>query len=115
MPYIRFQLRPFPVKEPMPEFHSVEANLRAAMRFFGEATGSGEIQHIDGAVGIYSGLNYGVFNIALLERNGTARWIPAPSISPRARRVGRSGCARICSTATSAAARATLSKAGACA
>jgi len=53
----------------MQEFHAVEANLRTAMRFFGEATGTGEIQHLDGAVGIYSGLDYGVFNIALLERN----------------------------------------------
>ncbi len=36
------------------------------MRFFGEATGSGEIRPLDGAVAIYSGLDYGVFNIALL-------------------------------------------------
>ncbi|HXP87721.1 MAG TPA: GNAT family N-acetyltransferase [Bryobacteraceae bacterium] len=57
----------------MHEFHSVEANLRAAMRFFGEATGRGDIQHLDGAVGIYAGLDYGVFNIALLERNAPER------------------------------------------
>lgn len=53
----------------MHEFQSVEANLRAAMHFFGQATGKGEIQHLDGAVAIYSGLDYGVFNIAMLEPN----------------------------------------------
>jgi len=46
----------------------VEANLRTAMQFFGNATGKGGIQHLDGAVGIYSGLDYGVFNIGMLER-----------------------------------------------
>jgi ribosomal protein S18 acetylase RimI-like enzyme len=46
----------------------VEDNLRAAMRFFGEASGTGEV-HGSGAVQmVYSGLDYGVFNIALLER-----------------------------------------------
>jgi len=59
----------------MHEFHSVEANLRTAMSFFGGATGRGVIEHLDGAVGIYSGLDYGVFNIALLERG--AAW-PQP-------------------------------------
>jgi GNAT superfamily N-acetyltransferase len=62
----------------MHEFQTVEANLRAAMRFFGEATGKGEIQHFDGAVGIYCGLDYGVFNIALLERNGPDHVGPFP-------------------------------------
>lgn len=55
----------------MHEFHSVEANLREAMHFFGQATGKGEIQHLDGALAIYSGLDYGVFNIAMLERDGS--------------------------------------------
>ncbi len=45
----------------------VHANLCAAMRFFGEATGTGEIRPLDGAIAIYSGLDYGVFNIALLQ------------------------------------------------
>ncbi len=46
----------------------VEDNLRVAMRFFGEASGMGEV-HVSGAVQmVYSGLDYGVFNIALLER-----------------------------------------------
>ena len=49
------------------EFEIVEANLRAAMRFFGEATGTGEVRDLRGSVGIYSGLDYGVFNIAMLD------------------------------------------------
>lgn len=51
----------------MRDFQIVNENLRSAMRFFGEATGSGEICSLDGALAIYSGLDYGVFNIALLE------------------------------------------------
>lgn len=46
----------------------VEENLCAAMRFFGEASGSGEVHSSDGVQTVYSGLDYGVFNIALLER-----------------------------------------------
>ncbi len=49
-------------------FQMVEANLRVAMRFFGEATGSGEVRAADGVEMVYSGLDYGVFNIAMLER-----------------------------------------------
>jgi len=52
----------------MSVFLSIDENLRAAMKFFGNATGSGEIQELDGAVALYSGLDYGVFNIALLTR-----------------------------------------------
>jgi ribosomal protein S18 acetylase RimI-like enzyme len=51
----------------MPDFQIVDANLRAAMCFFGRATSTGEIHPLDGAVAVYSGLDYGVFNIALLE------------------------------------------------
>lgn len=51
---------------PTNRFLAVDANLRTAMRFFGDATGSGEIAQLDGIVAIYSGLDYGVFNIALL-------------------------------------------------
>jgi GNAT superfamily N-acetyltransferase len=51
----------------MPDFEIVAENLRVAMRFFGEATGSGEICPLDGADAIYSGLDYGVFNIAMLS------------------------------------------------
>jgi len=65
----------------MQEFFIVEANLRAAMRFFGEATGKGEIQHLDGAAAIYSGLDYGVFNIGLLERPTPA--LASPLLRPR--------------------------------
>jgi GNAT superfamily N-acetyltransferase len=53
----------------MQDFQIVNANLRAAMRFFGDATGAGQIHPLDGALAIYSGLNYGVFNIALLEED----------------------------------------------
>jgi GNAT superfamily N-acetyltransferase len=45
----------------------VEENLQVAMRFFGEASGSGEVRSVDGVQMVYSGLDYGVFNIALLE------------------------------------------------
>jgi len=51
-----------------PEFLIVDENLRAAMRFFGQASGSGDIQALDGSVAMFSGLDYGVFNIALLTR-----------------------------------------------
>jgi len=51
----------------MRDFQIVDANLRAAMSFFGRATGAGEIRPLDGALAVYSGLEYGVFNIALLE------------------------------------------------
>lgn len=46
----------------------VEDNLRVAMRFFGEASGTGEVRASGGAQMVYSGLDYGVFNIALLEQ-----------------------------------------------
>jgi GNAT superfamily N-acetyltransferase len=52
----------------MGEYLIIEKNLRAAMRFFGEASGSGEVCAVDGAVAMFSGLDYGVFNIALLTR-----------------------------------------------
>jgi len=51
----------------MEDYLTVEANLRAAMRFFGYATGTGEIAALPGALAMYSGLDYGVFNIAMLE------------------------------------------------
>jgi ribosomal protein S18 acetylase RimI-like enzyme len=51
----------------MTDFLVIEENLRTAMRFFGEATGSGDISPLPGAVAIFSGLDYGVFNIAMLD------------------------------------------------
>jgi ribosomal protein S18 acetylase RimI-like enzyme len=48
------------------DYQIVDENLRAAMRFFGEASGSGEVRPLDGSVAMFSGLDYGVFNIALL-------------------------------------------------
>src|SRR5579863_4630315 len=37
------------------------------MRFFGTATGHGEIAPIPGGVAIWSGMDYGVFNIAMMD------------------------------------------------
>ena len=51
----------------MTDFLIVDENLRAAMRFFGEATGSGDVSALPGAIAIFSGLDYGVFNIAMLD------------------------------------------------
>lgn len=56
----------------MREFLTVEENLRCAMRFFGEATGRGEVCALERTVAMYSGLEYGVFNISLLTRPATA-------------------------------------------
>src|ERR1700733_9650950 len=56
----------------MRDFKQVDDNLRSAMRFFGQATGSGEISAFDGVELVYSGLDYGVFNIAFLSRRMTA-------------------------------------------
>lgn len=61
----------------MSDFLIIDENLRAAMRFFGQATGSGEISELDGAVAIFSGLDYGVFNIALLTRPVTGNELDA--------------------------------------
>lgn len=52
----------------MCDYHNIEANLRTAMRFFGEASGSGCVESLDGTVAMFSGLDYGVFNISLLTR-----------------------------------------------
>jgi len=49
------------------DFEIVERNLRVAMRFFGEATGRGEVRSLTGVDAMYSGLDYGVFNIAVLS------------------------------------------------
>ena len=46
----------------------VDQNLRAAMRFFGQASASGEVLAAGGVQLVYSGMDYGVFNIALLTR-----------------------------------------------
>src|SRR5665213_1283899 len=51
----------------MHDFAVIDENLRAAMRFFGYATGTGEIAALPGAIAMYSGLEYGVFNIAMLD------------------------------------------------
>jgi len=51
----------------MSDFQTIEQNLRCAMKFFGGATGSGDVRQLAGSEAIYSGLDYGVFNIALLD------------------------------------------------
>ncbi|MEQ1948344.1 MAG: GNAT family N-acetyltransferase [Bryobacteraceae bacterium] len=50
----------------MSDYEIIDENLRTAMRFFGRATGAGEVVTLQGVEAIYSGLNYGVFNIAML-------------------------------------------------
>ena len=55
----------------MADFQLVDDNLRAAMRFFGQATGAGEVTALDGVQLVYSGLDYGVFNIGFLNRRVT--------------------------------------------
>jgi ribosomal protein S18 acetylase RimI-like enzyme len=50
----------------MRDFRPIDDNLRTAMRFFGEATGTGEVRVAEGAQMVYSGLDYGVFNIGFL-------------------------------------------------
>jgi len=54
--------------DPLNLLAAVDGNLRVAMRFFGQATGSGEIRRLDRAEAVYSGLDYGVFNIAFLNK-----------------------------------------------
>jgi len=49
------------------EYTIIDDNLRRAMRFFGQATGGGEIAALPGGVAIWSGLDYGVFNIAMMD------------------------------------------------
>jgi GNAT superfamily N-acetyltransferase len=51
----------------MNDFAIIDENLRSAMRFFGYATGTGEIAPLRSGIAMYSGLDYGVFNIAMLN------------------------------------------------
>jgi GNAT superfamily N-acetyltransferase len=57
----------------MSDFEIIDENLRTAMRFFGRATGSGDIASLPGVEAICSGLDYGVFNIAMLTENLSRR------------------------------------------
>ncbi len=52
---------------PLAPVRTIQANLREALRFFGEATPNGEVCTIGDSMAIYSGLDYGVFNIALMD------------------------------------------------
>jgi ribosomal protein S18 acetylase RimI-like enzyme len=47
-------------------FELVDRNLREAMKFFSRANEGGEVRHMPGIVLISSGINYGVFNSALI-------------------------------------------------
>jgi ribosomal protein S18 acetylase RimI-like enzyme len=51
---------------PISEYAAVEQNLRAAMQFFGRASGCGAVEEREGILMIDSGVNYAVFNIAML-------------------------------------------------
>jgi len=51
----------------MTDWEHIYRNLRQALRFFGEATGKGEVRELEQAIAIYSGIEYGVFNIAMLN------------------------------------------------
>src|SRR5215471_6428647 len=56
----------------------LDGNLRVAMRFFGQATGTGEIRPLERAECVYSGLDYGVFNIAFITQAiGSSRELTA--------------------------------------
>jgi ribosomal protein S18 acetylase RimI-like enzyme len=57
----------------MDDFLAIDENLRRAMQFFGRASGSGDVQEVEGGLAIFSGLNYGVFNIGLLTQPVSAR------------------------------------------
>jgi ribosomal protein S18 acetylase RimI-like enzyme len=59
----------------MREFELVDRNLRTALQFFGTAMEGGELSTSADVDTIYCGLNYGVFNMALL--NG-----PTASLAP---------------------------------
>jgi ribosomal protein S18 acetylase RimI-like enzyme len=48
-------------------YEPVYDNLREAMLFFGQATGRGEIRAVPQGTAIYSGIEYGVFNICFLD------------------------------------------------
>ena len=52
---------------PLAPVRTIQANLREALRFFGEATPTGEVAQLGESMAIYSGLDYGVFNIALMD------------------------------------------------
>ncbi|HEX5431371.1 MAG TPA: N-acetyltransferase [Bryobacteraceae bacterium] len=54
------------------DLKTIDLNLRIAMRFFGQATGGGSIQSFPSVEAVYSGLDYGVFNIAFLTERVSA-------------------------------------------
>jgi GNAT superfamily N-acetyltransferase len=67
-----------------PEYSIVDQNLRAAMRFFGRASGCGDISERDGVVLIDSGVNYSVFNIGMFTSPVSAQEMLAERIASAA-------------------------------
>jgi ribosomal protein S18 acetylase RimI-like enzyme len=55
------------LEKPARTWEAQYENLSQALRFFGTATGRGDVRTLEGATVIFSGLEYGVFNIALLR------------------------------------------------
>ena len=53
---------------PEPEVRAVADNLLQALRFFGHARASSEIQDLPGVSLIFCGLNYAAFNAALVAQ-----------------------------------------------
>jgi ribosomal protein S18 acetylase RimI-like enzyme len=53
------------IVKPESDLAAVDANLRQAMRFFGQATGGGGVHEHAGITIIDSGIDYAVFNISL--------------------------------------------------
>lgn len=51
----------------MKAWEYINQNLNEALRFFGQATGRGEVRDLEESLAIFSGIEYGVFNIALLN------------------------------------------------
>jgi ribosomal protein S18 acetylase RimI-like enzyme len=58
---------PLPHGRGSEELAAVDANLRQAMRFFGQATGRGGIYEHAGITVVDSGIDYAVFNISLFS------------------------------------------------
>lgn len=50
------------------QIQTVDSNLRQALQMFGRARREGEVRELAGITAIYCGMDYGVFNSALLSR-----------------------------------------------
>ena len=76
----------------MPSYRIIEENLRAAMRCYASATAAGEVREYPGVVLASSGINYAVFNSAMLtepvDAAGLDRAIAHAQVFFRARGLG---------------------------